>query len=88
MLAIESYLKLWKVSDKYFVMNISATAALYSKMYSFGMTFVIWSFYIYNFRYMLIQTVRLIVYFISIPDEELCSETAVGCTASYFVKII
>ena len=24
----------------------------------------------------------------SIPDEELFSETAVGCTASYFVKII
>ena len=25
---------------------------------------------------------------ISIPDEELFSETAVGCTASYFVKSI
>ena len=31
----------------YFVMYISATAALYSKLYSFGMTLVIWSFYIY-----------------------------------------
>ena len=30
--------------DEYFVMYISATAALYSKMYSFGMTLVIWSF--------------------------------------------
>ena len=29
---------------KYFVMNISATAELYSKMYSFGMTLDIWSF--------------------------------------------
>ena len=28
------------------------------------------------------------VYCISIPDEELFSETAVGCTASYFVKIL
>ena len=28
----------------YFVMYISATAALYSKMYSFGMTLVFWSF--------------------------------------------
>ena len=40
------------------------------------------------FRYMLIQTVWLIVKIISIPDEELFSETAVGCTVSYFVKII
>ena len=37
---------------------------------------------------MLIQTVWLIVLIISIPDEELFSETAVGCTASYFVNII
>ena len=44
MLAIESILKLWKVLDLYFVMYISATAALYSEMYSFGMTLVIWSF--------------------------------------------
>ena len=44
MLAIESILKLWKVLDSYFVMYISATAALYSEMYSFGMTLVIWSF--------------------------------------------
>ena len=29
------------------MMYISATAALYSEMYSFGMTLVIWSFYIY-----------------------------------------
>ena len=35
---------------------------------------------------MLIQTVRFIVYIISIPDEEPLSETAVGCSASYFVK--
>ena len=34
------------------------------------------------------QTVRVFVKIISIPDEELFSETAVGCTASYFVKII
>ena len=40
------------------------------------------------FRYMIIQIVWLIVKIISIPDEELFSETAVGCTASYFVKII
>ena len=39
-------------------------------------------------RYMLIQTVRFIVLIISIPDEELFPETTVGCTASYFVKII
>ena len=38
--------------------------------------------------YMLIQIVWLIVSIISIPDEELFSETTVGCTASYFVKII
>ena len=44
MLAIESILKLWKVLDLYFVMYISATAALYSEMYSFGKTLVIWSF--------------------------------------------
>ena len=30
-----------------FVMYISATAALYSKMFSFGMTSVIWSFKIF-----------------------------------------
>ena len=29
------------------MMYISATAALYSEMYSFGMTLVIWSFQIY-----------------------------------------
>ena len=44
MLGIERILKLWKVLDYYCVMKISATAALYSKMYSFGMTLVIWSF--------------------------------------------
>ena len=38
-------------------------------------------------RNMLIQTVRFIVKIISIPDEELFSETAVGCTASYFLKV-
>ena len=37
----EVYGKFW---IKYFVMYISATAALYSEMYSFGMTLVIWSF--------------------------------------------
>ena len=68
--------------DKYFVMYISATAELYSKMYSFGMMLIISSFY------MLIQTVPYIVQIISIPDEELFSETSVGCIASYFVKII
>ena len=47
-----------------------------------------WRWLFGPFRYMLIQTVWLIVYIISIPDEELFSETAVGCTASYFVKII
>ena len=41
----------------------------------------------YSFS-MLNKTVRFIVWIISIPDEELFSETAVGCTASYFVKII
>ena len=37
------YFELWKVLDKYFVMYISATAVLYSEMYSLGMTLVIWS---------------------------------------------
>ena len=31
--------------------------------------------------------VRVFVKIISIPDEELFSEMAVGCTASYFVKL-
>ena len=35
-------------------------------------------------RCILIQIVR----FIGIPDEKLFSETVVGCTASYFVKIL
>ena len=47
MLAIEYILNLWKVFDKYFMIYISATAALYSKMYSLGMTLVIRSFYKY-----------------------------------------
>ena len=47
-----------------------------------------WRWLFGPFRYMLIQTVWLNVLIISIPDEELFSETAVGCTASYFVKII
>ena len=47
-----------------------------------------WRWLFGPFRYMLIQTVWLIVYIISIPDEELFFETFVGCTASYFVKII
>ena len=44
MLAIEYILKLWKVLDNYFVMYIGATAALYSTMYSFGLTLVTWTF--------------------------------------------
>ena len=47
-----------------------------------------WRWLFGPFRYMLIQTVWLIVQIISIPDEELFSETAVGCTVSYFVQII
>ena len=47
-----------------------------------------WRWLFGPFRYMLIQTVWLIVQIISIPDEDLFSETAVGCTASYVVKII
>ena len=35
-LAIEYILNLWNVLYQYFVMYISATAALYSIMYSFG----------------------------------------------------
>ena len=35
---------------------------------------------------MLNKTVRFIVQILSIPDEELFSETAVGCTASYFCQ--
>ena len=46
-----------------------------------------WRWLFGPFRYMLIQTVWLIVKIISIPDEELFSETAVGCTASYFSKL-
>ena len=42
---------------------------------------IFWNVFIWN-------GVWLIVEIISIPDEELFSETAVGCTASYFVKII
>ena len=45
-----------------------------------------WRWLFGPFRYMLIQTVWLIVQIISIPDEELFSETAVGCTVSYFVQ--
>ena len=56
------------------MMYISATAVLYSKLYSFGN--------------ILIQTIRIIVYIYSIPDEELFSEKTVGCTASNIVKII
>ena len=63
------------------MMYISATDALYSKMYSFGMTLVISSF-----RYMLIQTVtkKLLASLMS----NYFSETPVVCTTSYFVKII
>ena len=63
------------------MMFIGATAALYSKMYSFGMTLVIWSFQIY------VKTNRSVYCLISIPDEELFSEAAVGCTASYLSKL-
>ena len=35
------YFEVMESFDQYFVMYISATAALYSKMYSFGMTLVI-----------------------------------------------
>ena len=47
------------------------------------MTLVIWSFYIY------VNTncsVYCLILIISIPNEELFSETAVGCIASYFVS--
>ena len=47
-----------------------------------------WRWLFGPFRYVLIQTVRFIVYIISIPDEKLFSVTAVGCITSYFVKII
>ena len=47
-----------------------------------------WRWLFGPFRYRLIQTVRFIDLIISIPDEELFSETTVGCTASYFVKVI
>ena len=33
------------------------------------------------------KTVLTFIKIISIPDEEWFSETAVGCTASYFVKL-
>ena len=42
--AIECIWNLWKVLDKYFVTYLSATAALYFKMLSFGMMLVIGSF--------------------------------------------
>ena len=55
---------------------------------------VIWSFWIiYMYVNLLakllfkIQTVRDFVKIISIPDEELFSETTVGCMTSYFVKL-
>ena len=46
------------------------------------MTLVIWSYVNTN------CSAYCLVYIISIPDEELFSETTVGSTASYFVKII
>ena len=39
-------------------------------------------------NYFEMTTVSFLAKIISIPDEELFSETYVGCTASYFVKII
>ena len=65
-------------------MYISATAELYSKMYSFGMTLGFFC----PLRCMLLHTVRFIVKMISISDEILFFRTAVGYIASYFVKII
>ena len=35
-----------------------------------------------------IDSVWIFIKIVSIPDEEHYSETAVGCTTSYFVKII
>ena len=53
-------------------MYISATAALYFKVYLFWNDNLLLGFF---------------VKIISIPDEELFSETYVGCTASYFSKL-
>ena len=64
-------------------MSISATASNYTLKYIQE-----WRWLFGPFRYVLIQTVRFIVYIISICDEELFSETAVGCSAPYFVKTI
>ena len=43
-----SILNFWKVLDKYFVMNISAAAVLYSKIYSFGMTLLLFGHFSYD----------------------------------------
>ena len=69
MLTLDCILNLRKVLDEYFVKYIGATAALYFKVYFF------WNDNCYFF----------LVKIISIPDEELFSETYLGCTASYFV---
>ena len=49
---------------------------------------LIWNGIKCPWNYILIQTVRFRVLIISIPDEELFSETTVGCIASYLVQII
>ena len=70
MLALDCILNLRIVLDKYFVMYISATAALYIIL---KCNFFEW------------QPLGFFVKIISIPDEQLFSETYVGCNASYFV---
>ena len=47
-----------------------------------------WRWLFGPFTYMLVQTVWFILKIISIPYEEWFSGTTVGCTATYFVKII
>ena len=64
-------LNLRKVLDLYLIKYISATAALYFKvLIILELQLLVWGFF---------------VKIISIPDEELFSETYVGRTASYFV---
>ena len=83
MLAIEYILKLWKLW-----INTFCYTLVQLLHYILNCIHLEWRWLFGPFRYMLIQTVRLIVWIISIPDEELFSEAVVGCTASYFVKII
>ena len=81
MLAIECILKLWKVLDVW-------STLVYLLHYILKCIHLDWRWLLGPFIYVLIQTLRLIVYIISIPDEELYSDTAVRCIASYVVKII